>query len=284
MLAKLHPHERDIRIKFCDPIRQGRDGPFRDHFYIINGETYRNCSVTTLYKEYFADNFNADRASNGDLELQAKWKRENAETVEFGVMHHRHFENYANKQPFEFNPKYPQYRSYEELPGWAHFMAFLQTLEPYWEFYRTEWPIFSKEARLPGMIDLALRDMRFPDELVLMVVDYKMNKDPLKLPFCSCHAWGATNAYEHNEDCTAVGSRPASRGILRIKANIASIQTCVYTKILEDLYKARVSKMVIAYLHPGTPETPYPMYLHQVKREEYHDLICDMFESRLIKA
>jgi hypothetical protein len=163
-------------------------------------------------------------------------------------------------------------------------MAFLQTLEPWWVPYRTEWSIFSVEARLPGMIDLALRDSRFPDELILMIVDYKMKKKPTALPFCSCGAWGATTAYEHSDGCTAVGNKPASRGILRRKCETDSIQTCIYTKILEDLYGAKVTKMIIAYLHPGTVAEPYPMYLHDVDRTLYNDVVCDMFESRLIRG
>lgn len=285
MLARLNPHLRDARISFCDPWRVDKDGKrYRDHYYVVDGEVWRNVSATAMKARYFPENFNAHERSRGNVELQQKWARDNEELRVFGVFHHRHFENYANGEPFEFDPAFPQYTCYEDLPGWAHFMAFLQSLEPWWVFFRTEWPIFSKEAKLPGMIDLVMRDSRFPDELILMVVDYKMRKDPTALPFCSCGAWGATLAYEHAEDCSAVGGRPASRGILRRKCDVDSFQTCIYTKILEDLYGAIVTKMVLAYLHPGTVANPYPMYLHVVDKAAYNDLIADAFESRLINT
>jgi hypothetical protein len=285
MLAKLNAHPRDKRIQFCAPVRQAADGStYTDHFYIIDGEIYRNRSVTPWMKEYFADNFDAAERSRGDVELQAKWKRIGAESVEFGVYHHGHFENFKNGLPFQVNPKYPDHQCYQDLPGWPHFVSFMQSVEPWWVDYRTEWPIFSKQVRRPGTIDLVMRDARFPDELVLMVVDYKMKKNPLAAPFCSCGAWGATTAWEHSDGCSAVGSKWASRGFLRVKARVDSVQCCLYSKILEDLYGARVTKMVVAYLHPGTPEEPYPMYLHEVDRTMYHDLICDMFESSLIKS
>jgi hypothetical protein len=281
MLAKLNAHPRDKRIQFCDPPKQAADGSFyRDHFYVIDGKVYRNSSGTALKKEYFKDNFDAERASKGDVELQKKWKIGNAETIEFGVFHHKHYENYMNELPFQFDPKYPQYTCYEDLPGWPYFKAFLQTLEPWWIKWRVEWPIFSLDASLPGTIDLVLRDSRFPDELVLMVVDYKMRKKPTAMPYCSCGSW-APVAEGHNEGCTAIGSKPASSVILRRKCDEDGVQVCIYTKILEDLYGARVTKMVVAYLHPGTAEEIYPMYLHVVDREIYHDLICDMFESRM---
>jgi hypothetical protein len=283
LLERLNPHPRDKRIKFFSSIKVNVAGhPFEDRYYTIDGKQYRGSSVTTVQKEYFEDHFDAVAASKGDVDLQKKWARDNAETIEFGKMHHTHYENYMNDLPFVPNPRYPEFQSYEELPGWPHFIAFLQTLEPYWERYRTEWTIFSTEVGMPGTIDLVLRDSRYPDQLVLMIVDYKMKKEPTKAPFCKCGSW-STNAYDHNEDCSAVGSKPASRGILRVKANVDSVQVCMYTKILEDLYGARVDKMVVAYLHPGTPETPYPMYLHNVNKDDYHNLICDIFEALLIK-
>lgn len=279
MLAAKNPHPRDTRIQFIDsPITLPNGRTVEQHHFIIDGQEYRNCSVSSLLKDYFPYNFDAVKASGGDVELQRKWEIENHETVVFGKWHHLHFENYFNEVPFQFDPHYPNVHCYEDVPGWAHFQAFLASLPDYLEPYRTEWVIFSTEAKLPGIIDLVLRDMRFPDKLVLVVVDYKIKKDPTKLPWCQCGNRNAQTASAHDERCPAVGAKPASRNILRRKCDVDSAQVCLYSRVLDDLYGATVSERIVAYLHPN-----YPMYIHYAKAEDYEALVEDMIKGRTMQ-
>lgn len=277
MLALRNAHPRDARIQFIDTERTLPNGrTYEEHYYVIDGIEYRNCSVSTLQKDYFPNTFDAVKASRGNVELQQKWETENRETVYFGKMHHTHFENYFNGLPFQPNPRYPDITSYETVPGWAYFQEFLAQLPEYWEPFRTEWFIFSKEASLPGAIDLTLRDRRYPDKLVLAVCDYKVKKEPTKLPWCECGHWGALTAAEHHETCPAVGAKPASRHILRRKCDVDAVQVCLYARILEDLYDATVTDRIIIYLHPN-----YPLYIHHVDAKEYDILVDDMVNSRV---
>jgi len=284
MLARKNAHPRDARITFSDKLITLPNGKqIEDHAYTIelaNGEkvTWRNSSVTRLMADYFPNRFDPVKAYRGNTALQKQREAENYETVQFGKLHHHHFEYFLDGQPFTpWKPeRYPQFTCYEDLPGWTHFCEFLKQLDSWWVPFRVEWLVFSTEAKLPGTIDLVLRDSRFPDELVLMVVDYKINKGPTDLPWCDCGNYKAETAAGHSPNCQAVGGKPASRNVLRKKCNVAAVQVSIYAWILENLYGARVTELMVAYLHPN-----YPMYLHRPDTEECRALVEDMIKSRL---
>lgn len=286
-LKEKHEHPRDKRIRLVsgmqtDP-RTGRE--YRAHYYEIDGVKYEKCSVSALLEEFFPNKFDAVAASKGNVELQKQWKENGQRAADFGTMHHRHFENYLDQdwflpdeekeKNFEFDPKYPDYKCYRDLPAWDHFLYFLAVLEPYWQPYRVEWEVFSKTARLPGTIDLVLRDIRFPKELRLMVVDYKINKEPFKV-FCKCGAGKEQmDAMKHKETCSAVNDHPLTRHLMKTKVSKASAQTAVYSSLLNQLYGANVVAGRLAYLHPDE----FPL-IHNVDFEHFMPLAEAMINSR----
>jgi len=286
-LALINAHPRDARIQLIEENRKLPGGKVvHVHYYVIDGEKYEKCSVSSLLEEFFPNKFDAVKASKGDAQLQQMWRENGQKAAEFGTMHHRHFENYLDQpdglsdeeklKNFEYNPDYPDYRSYTDLPAWDGFQYFLVTLEPHWKPFRVEWKVFSKTARLPGTIDLILRDMRYPNELRLMVVDYKINKEPLKI-FCNCGAGKEeTNAMKHKETCPGVNAHPLTRHLLKTKVAKASAQTAVYASLLIQLYNTNVVAGRLAYLHPEE----LPLF-HDVDFETFLPLAQQMINSRV---
>lgn len=283
MLAVKNPHPRDARIQFYDQRitdpRTGREK--RLHRYVIDGETYEKCSVTTLLDEFFPSRFDPVARSKGNAELQQQWRQNAIEAAEFGTMHHAHFEKYIDsgrdEGSFVYDPRWPNYHRYTDLPAWTNFQAWLDTWPPYWEPYRVEWFIFSREARLPGCIDIVLRDMRYMDRLALVVVDYKIVREPEKM-WCDCpdsSLWRNPNPMAHRAECTAVGGHAETREFLNTKLTKACVQVAVYSCILEDLYGAHVESASVVYLHPDWPST------HKVDLDQFTELACTMINSRL---
>jgi len=288
-LATTNAHPRDSRIELIDSeIRDEKTGKVRrQHYYLIDGEKITS-SVSSLLSTFCPNQFNASVASKGNVQLQKQWKRTGRDAAAFGTMHHEQFERFLDQpsglsyeemlRNFRAVSAYPMFQSYTDLPAWNHFCAFMNSIPAHWQPYRVEWRIFSNDAKLPGTIDLVMRHTGYPNELVLMVVDYKINKDPLKV-FCKCGAGQTAKAREHKDSCSAVFGHPLTRNLLDNKVNKASLQVAVYSKILEFLYGARVIEGLVAYLHPDTVAP----YIHHVKLEKFKPLAAKMIASRISK-
>lgn len=283
MLAAKNPHPRDARIRFYDQrIVDPRTGhEKRLHRYVIDGETYEKCSVTTLLDEFFPSRFDPVARSRGNVELQRKWKQNASDAAEFGTMHHAHFERYIDSsrddRSFVYDPKWPDYHCYTDLPAWKHFQAWIATWPSYWEPYRVEWFIFSREARLPGCIDIVLRDTRYMDRLALVVFDYKVVRDPDKL-WCDCpdpSLWHNIDPMAHRAECTAVGGHPQTRGLLNTKVTKACMQLAIYSSLLENLYDVIVVQAGVVYVHPDYPS------IRDVDLDTITPLAETMINSRL---
>ena len=101
-LAKLHPHERDVRIQFDE-------GP---HVYTIDGSSDGYVSVTTFNHANF-DHFDADAIIKGMMsskrwpqskyygktayEIKADWDKNRDEAAEAGTKMHYDIECYYNQ-------------------------------------------------------------------------------------------------------------------------------------------------------------------------------------------
>jgi hypothetical protein len=288
-LETIHAHPRDKRIQLIEEERYNKkkNKTFKTHYYVIDGEIYK-ASVTSLLAEFCPNRFDAVVASRGDVSLQKLWKRNGKESAAFGTMHHQQFERYLDQpleldsqtmlKNFKVDERYPMYQSYEELPVWSHFQTFLSSIPSYWQRYRVEWKVFSKEAKLPGTVDLVMRHVGYPDELVLMVVDYKINKEPQKI-FCNCGKGVVRNANLHTDTCSAVFGNPLTRHMLDTKANKGSLQVAVYSTLLETLYGATVIEGKVVYMHPSE-ETAYT---HTVDLQKLKPLATKMIASRMTK-
>lgn len=286
-LETINAHPRDSRIRLIEEERLNAETgkTSRTHYYLIDGEVVTG-SVTSLLSTFCPSRFDAETASKGDVSLQKKWKRAGREAAAFGTMHHQHFERFLDQpldmsyedmlKNFQVDEKYPQYRSYEELPVWSHFQMFLQNIPSCWQRYRVEWKIFSKQARLPGTVDLVMRHTDYPDDLVLMVVDYKINKEPQKI-FCNCSVGLNRNPLAHAKTCSAVFGHPLTRHILETKANKGSLQVSVYSKMLETLYGAKVIDAKVVYMHPSEPTA----YTHTVRLDQFTPIAAQMIASRI---
>lgn len=283
LLEKINAHPRDKRITIVD------NGTVR--YYLIDGERNYYLSTTERLSVFWNKPFPKDEKwGPPGNPFRVEKERANAETANFGKFYHTQLEQYENGLPFKFDPKYSQYKQFEDLPNWEKFLQFKATLEPYWKIYRTEWFVFSKQYHLPGTIDAVYRDMRYTDKLVLMVVDYKTSKDPCGF-YCDCK--GTYDNEKQNPDpnshypqCSAVGQQPITRTMLSTKCNKDFNQVCIYSKILEDLYSLPemqiiVSNAIVVYLNA---EPAWPLYIHTDDRTKFDTIVEAIVKYTVKKA
>lgn len=281
MLSVLNPHPRDARIQFQEFLQLPDGRVIKVHRYVVDGAVWERCSVTSLLNLGFPSNFDADKAFAGRPEARRAAEISNKAAADFSSMHHRHYHRHANGLPFEHDPDHPEYdcyNSYEELPGWRNYMRFRESLEPHWQNWRTEYPMFSLKGRFAGTADLLLRDMRYPDELVLKVVDYKLQKSHSKILHCVCRNFSEADADKHLPQCLYSPKLASTRrSPCRISTKNAT-QCAVYAKMLTDCYGARVDEITVAYIHPD-----YPFYLDHCRVKDYEDIVDELLHLWMTK-
>lgn len=281
-LEVINAHPRDKRISI---VNNGRV-----RYYLIDGKKNKYLSTTERLSIFWNKPFPKDEKwGPPGNPFRVEKERLNAETAIFGNFCHTQFEQYENGLKFKPDPRYPQYKNFEDLPNWPKFMQFKATLEPYWKVFRTEWFIFTKQYRNAGTADIVYRDMRYPDKLVLMVVDYKTSKDPLGF-FCDCKGDARErenpDPNSHYPNCSAVGQHPSTRGMLSTKCNKDFSQVCVYSKIFEDLYATEqfpeviVSQAIVVYLNA---EPAWPLFVHTDDRTKFTHIVEELLKYMIKK-
>lgn len=281
MLALKNSHPRDARIQFQE-YQQLPDGRvIKVHRYIIDGKAWDRCSVSSMLALGYPSSFDPVTKFAGRPEARRAAEISNKFKADFSTVHHRHWHRHANHLPYERDPDFPEidhYNSYEELPGWPHYQRFRQSLEPYWEDWRTEYPMFSIKARLAGTADLILRDMRYPDRLVLRVVDYKLQQSHSKILHCVCPNWASPDASVHRPECLYSPKLASTRDRPCRIATKNATQCAVYATILTDCYGAEVYDMTIAYIHPD-----YPFHLDHCHVEDYDAIVDELIRLWMSK-
>jgi len=268
LLSQIYVHPRDLRVSLVE----GEN--FR--YYLIDGKKNEYLSTTERLAVFWNKKFDKDRfwGPPGNPYRIAK-EQLNIRACNFGTYSHKQFERYENGLEFEYDPKWPKYHCYEDLPNWDKFMQFKASLESYWKVFRTEWIVFTKTYNIASPVDVVYRDTRFPEKYVLMIVDYKTSKDPLSF-YCDCKERDDPNKQnpdpmQHTEDCSAVGRQPVTRDRMTRKCNKDFNQVCIYSKIIEDLYgdkknniEIEVAQAIVVYLNPE-----WPLYIHTDDRHNF---------------
>lgn len=252
ILKLLHPHPRDARI-----VKQ--DSP---HCYYIDGSRDGVISVTTILHSLFPP-FDADEVITGmresekwprspyfgkpNTEIKAIWKRNSEEGTEM----HDNIERYFNGLKHNFST-----REFEMFLDWRR-------SKPYLLPYRAEWPVFSKDLKLGGTIDMVLRDMRYPDEEILVLYDWKRCGTIYFHGFSKCHIGNPNlKPLSHSRDlktfprfhdidkCRKFGTSTISQHLESCNFIQHSFQLYIYKRLLETCYSKKVSEPHVLYLHP----------------------------------
>lgn len=221
-------HERDDSIKFYE----------REHIYEVEGITAGYKSVTTLIHSLFPQ-FNADRVIEKmrasptwstskyfgmtDNEIKTLWKNNGTSSASSGTNMHLAIEMFMN------DAKDRIVQSVLESTEWKYFQNFWKDYEHEYEPYRTEWYVWSKEARLAGSIDCV---MRRKSDGKFVIYDWKRAKE-IKM----------TNTFEN-------GFEPLDH-LPNCNYWHYTIQLNIYKWILERYYDIQIEEMNLLILHPN---------------------------------
>jgi hypothetical protein len=274
MLAAKNPHPRDQRIEFIQKELQP-DGTWKKvHYYVVDGRIHRGGSASAIVKVYYGDKTDY----TADYPNKAFHVVNNEKLREYGNMHHFHADRYLNGLPFIQYDFFPQYQSYEELPSWHLFIAYMESQLEEWEVFRTEWPVFSNSIDTTGVIDITLKRRRpsrkTPHIPVLKIVDLKFKQNVYQAR-CRCGRPNEMDPTKHTADCPFVGTHPLTRWTVNRKYMADQLQVCIYAMIVQDCYVCKVKERELAYLHSEVHRVIMP-----VKESDHIAVLNDIIETR----
>jgi ATP-dependent exoDNAse (exonuclease V) beta subunit len=226
MLARLHGHPRDERIKFEEA----------SHVYTIDDGKDKYTSVTTVIKPLF-DEFNADNVIASMMrskkwseskyfgktveEIKAEWAQNGAQAAALGTKMHADIEAFYNDEVVV-----------NDTPEFHHFLEFhqgLKTLKP----YRTEWTVFDEELLIAGSIDMVY--VRDDGDLVI-------------------YDWKRVKQIEKSNRFAGVGKHPAIAHLPDTNYWHYALQLNLYKFLLEKNYGVKVAGLCLVCLHPDKPK------------------------------
>lgn len=286
-LAERNPHPKDARIEFIK-----LPGESRGHYY-VDGVKWTECGVTRDLDYFFPNTFDKKEVYGDDEEKIKQVEHENYMAACYGnfmsLCHH----NFINGDPFEPDPLFPQYKCLDDIPEWKCLQEQMDTLPKSWVPFRSEWPLFSSKLKTVGVPDYVMRDMAFPNEMRLVVIDFKCQVRPFDLPFCNglrkdrskrtnCNTSRRDLPESHDENCPAVGKH-AMRKMLTYKHVKCGAQMAIYRMLLLECYKfekeLKIDRMVGVYIKKGYTGV---RHFYQEDIDQYEEML-DQFVERKLK-
>lgn len=258
MLAKLNPHPRDERIRI-------EQQPGRRQNTYIDGKLCNGWGVTRLLNRWFPNTFDADEFYKNDKEKRKADEKMNMRDTNIGVFLSLCAENFLNDEPFSPSPLFPEFKCFEDVPGFKNFKLAYAAIPSTWVRYRVEWSLFCDIKEVTGKPDIVFRDMADPLCLNLIIVDLKYIKKP-KNWFCSkndrivekrtnCKKSTSSNAEDHEPSCAARCQFELSH-MMSTKVMKCGAQMALYRAMLLERYQEQskppivINKMVGWFLRP----------------------------------
>lgn len=255
MLATKNKHERDDSIRFYE----------REHIYEVEGVTTGYTSVTTMIHSLFPQ-FDADRVIRNmrarnptlsntiyfgmtDDEIRRQWRNNGNASASSGTNMHLGIEMFMNNAEQNID------HSVLESTEWSYFQNFWRDFGHDYEPYRTEWYVWSKEAKLAGSIDCV---MKRKSDGKYIIYDWKRTKE-IKM---DNQFEGGFEPVEHLPNCNYWHY---------------TIQLNIYKWILERYYNISIDEMYLLILHPNNSNY-IKMKLNHLKEE-----IQDIMNARIAR-
>jgi len=285
-LAQINPHPRDARIQFIKLPNEPRG------YYYVDGKKWTESGVTRLLKIFFPDRFNKKAVYGDDIERMERDQAENYKRTYMGTFMSVCHDDYINKRPFKPDPMFPQYKCLDDIPAWRCLVQQMDTLPKSWVPYRSEWPLFSSKLQMTGVPDYVMRDMAYPNQLRLIIIDFKCQVKPFDTPFCNgflkdrtrrsaCKTSQLALPESHVDDCPAVGSR-AMRNQIAYKYVKCGAQMAIYRMLLLSRYKFPqklvIDRMVAVFIEPNYPGTKH---FYQQDIDQFEEMLDQLVEERL---
>jgi hypothetical protein len=270
LLAEKNSHPRDTRIR-TEVFSDGKQNTY------IDGELCNGWGITRVLDRWFP----IDMEAIDEHYEQNPGKREideisNRRDRLIGVMNSECAERFLDGLPFKPNPEFPEFKCFEDVPGFKNFLLAMQTLPKEWKPYRSEWPLFWKKRKRTGKPDIVLVDTTDTLCLRLIIIDLKYQKRPTAT-FCSrnkpnakrrtaCKSKNLHKAASHALDCPA-RAKGALSHLLNSKDNKCGAQMALYRAMILEKYQKQTDKPIIIdniisiFIRPGDE------YIHTFDRD-----------------
>jgi hypothetical protein len=285
-LAGLNPHPRDARIKFIKLENESRG------FYYVDGKKWTESGVTRLLKIFFPDTFDKVAVYGNDTARMERDQAENYRKTCKGSFMSVCHDDWINGRPFKPDPMFPEYKKLDDIPEWKVLLKLMDTLPKSWVPYRSEWPLFSTKLQMTGVPDYVMRDMAYPNETRLIIIDFKCQVKPFDMPFCNgflknlarrtaCKTSKLALPESHVDGCPAVGSR-AMRNQIAYKYIKCGAQMAIYRMLLLSRYefpqKLVIDRMVAVFIEANYPGVKH---FHQQDIDQFEEMLDQLVEERL---